>query len=86
MNRIKKRLEKTKGKWIEKLPNVLWAYQTTPWKATNEMPYALTFKFEAIIPLEISLPIIQSKAYRISHNVEVLARDTTLMMNKEKMH
>ncbi|XP_028094673.1 uncharacterized protein LOC114294718 [Camellia sinensis] len=27
---LKKRLEKAKGKWAEELPNVLWAYRTTP--------------------------------------------------------
>ena len=51
MNRIKKRLEKDKGKWIEELPNILWAYQIIPLKATNEMPYSLAFGFEAVIPL-----------------------------------
>ena len=45
MNEIKKRLEKAKGKWIEELENILWAYWTTPWKVTNEMPYALAFGF-----------------------------------------
>ena len=33
MNGIKKRLKKAKGKWDEELPNVLWAYQTTPQRA-----------------------------------------------------
>ena len=27
---LKKRLEKAKGKWVEELPSVLWAYRTTP--------------------------------------------------------
>lgn len=26
---LKKRLEGAKGKWVEELPNVLWAYKTT---------------------------------------------------------
>ena len=26
VNRLKKRLENVKGKWAEKLPNILWAY------------------------------------------------------------
>lgn len=45
MNGIKKRLEKSKGKWVEKLPNILWAYRTTLRKATNKMPYSLAFEF-----------------------------------------
>ncbi|RVW54009.1 Gag-Pol polyprotein [Vitis vinifera] len=27
---LKKRLEQAKGKWVEELPGVLWAYRTTP--------------------------------------------------------
>ncbi|RVX10500.1 Gag-Pol polyprotein [Vitis vinifera] len=27
---LKKRLEQAKGKWVEELPDVLWAYRTTP--------------------------------------------------------
>ena len=52
MNRIKKRLEKAKGKWVEELPNILWAYQTTPRKAMNETHYALAFELKVVIPLE----------------------------------
>ena len=57
-NGIKKRFEKVKGKWVEELPNVWWAYRTTPRKATNKTPYALAFEFEVIIPLEVDFPII----------------------------
>ncbi|RVW90004.1 hypothetical protein CK203_035897 [Vitis vinifera] len=30
INALKKRLEQAKGKWVEELPGVLWAYRTTP--------------------------------------------------------
>ena len=79
MNGIKKRLEKAKGKWVKELPNVLWAYQITLRKATNETPYSLTFGFEAIIPLEVGLPTIQTEAYDANHNKEVLAQDLDLV-------
>ena len=72
MNGIKKKLEKVKEKWIEELPNILWAYRTTPWKATNEMPYSLAFRFEIVIPLEVGLPTIRTEEYDASHNEEVL--------------
>ena len=78
MNRIKKRLEKAKGKWGEELPSGLWAYQTIPQKATNEKPYSLAFSFETIIPLEVGLPIIRNEAYDDEHNSEVLAQDLDL--------
>ena len=33
-------------------------YRTIPQKVTNEMPYALAFGLEAVIPLEVGLPTI----------------------------
>ncbi|GFY90940.1 hypothetical protein Acr_07g0011360 [Actinidia rufa] len=78
MNGIKKRLEKAKGKWVNELASVLWAYRTTPRKATNETPYSLAFGFEAVITLEVGLPIIRTGAYDATHNNEVLARDLDL--------
>ncbi|GFY85715.1 hypothetical protein Acr_04g0004530 [Actinidia rufa] len=78
MNGIKKRLEKAKGKWVDELANVLWAYRTTPQKATNETPCSLAYGFEAVIPLEVGLPTIQTEAYDATHNNEVLARDLDL--------
>ena len=30
LNGLKRRLDGAKGRWAEKLPNVLWAYRTTP--------------------------------------------------------
>ena len=73
MNEIKKKLLKSKGKWVQELPSILWAYQTTPRKATNKMAYYLTFDFEVVIPLKVGLPTIQTEAYNNDHNDEVLA-------------
>ena len=56
------------------ITDILWAYQTTPQKATNETPYALAFGFKVIIPLEVGLPTIRTKAYDVSHNEKILAR------------
>ena len=30
VNGLKKRLDDAKGRWVEELPHVLWAYRTTP--------------------------------------------------------
>ncbi|RVX18380.1 hypothetical protein CK203_006679 [Vitis vinifera] len=35
---LKKRLEQAKGKWVEELPGVLWAYRTTPGRPTGNTP------------------------------------------------
>ena len=84
MNEIKKRLEKSKGKWVSELPNVLWAYQTTPRKATNETPFSLAFDFEVVISLEVGLPIVRTEAYDEINNSKVLARDLDLANERRK--
>ncbi|XP_057463838.1 uncharacterized protein LOC130753679 [Actinidia eriantha] len=73
-----------KGRWVDELANVLWAYRTTPRRATNETPYSLAFGFEAVIPLEVGLPTIRTEAYNTSYNNEVLARDLDLAEERRK--
>ena len=48
---LKKRLDDAKGRWVEKLPHVLWTYQTTPRRSTEETSFAMTYGAEAVIPL-----------------------------------
>ena len=52
---LKKRLTSARGKWVDKLPIMLWAYCTTPKQPTGETPYALAFGAEALIPIESRL-------------------------------
>ncbi|WJZ96647.1 hypothetical protein VitviT2T_015311 [Vitis vinifera] len=61
---LKKRLEQAKGKWVEKLPGVLWAYRTTPERPTGNTPFALAYGMDAVIPTEIGLPTIRTEARR----------------------
>ena len=44
-----------KGNWVEELPNVLWAYRTTPRRLMGETPFSMTYSDEAIIPIEVDL-------------------------------
>ncbi|RVX05343.1 Gypsy retrotransposon integrase-like protein 1 [Vitis vinifera] len=59
---LKKRLEQAKGKWVEELPGVLWAYRTTPRRPTGNTPFALTYGMDAVIPTEIGLPTTRTDA------------------------
>ncbi|KAL6312809.1 hypothetical protein AAG906_022537 [Vitis piasezkii] len=62
INALKKRLEQAKGKWVEELPGVLWAYRTTPGRPTGNTPFALAYGMDAVIPTEIGLPTIRTDA------------------------
>ena len=55
LNGLKKRLDGAKGRWVEELPNVLWAYQTTFGHSTGETPFSLTYGAESMIPIEVNL-------------------------------
>ena len=56
---LKKRLDSAKGKWVDELPGVLWAYRTTARRPTGISPFALTYGMEAIVPMEISMPTLR---------------------------
>jgi len=55
LNGLKRRLDGAKGRWAKELPNVLWAYRTTPKRSTGETPFSLTYGAEAVIPIEVNL-------------------------------
>ena len=71
---LKRRLDFAKGKWVEELPQVLWAYRTTARKPTGISPFALTYGMEAVIPTEIGLPTIRI-ATPESENAESIAQE-----------
>jgi len=55
VNGLKKRLDGAKGRWAEELPNVLWAYRTTPRRSTRKTLISLTYRAGAVIPVEVNL-------------------------------
>ena len=62
---IKTRLKGAKGIWPEKLPSILWAYQTTARTPTGETPFRLTYGSEVVIPTEVGLT-----SYRVDNHNE----------------
>ena len=40
---LKTKLEDLKGRWVDKLPEVLWAYRTTARSTTREASFSLTY-------------------------------------------
>ncbi|XP_019261357.1 PREDICTED: uncharacterized protein LOC109239266 [Nicotiana attenuata] len=54
--REQEKLEEAKGLWPELLPEVLWAYRTTPKSSTGETPYSLFYGTDAVIPVKVGEP------------------------------
>lgn len=56
LSALKKRLEKSKGRWVKELPDVLWAYRTTHGRPTGNTPFVIAYGIDAVIPTEIGMP------------------------------
>jgi transposase InsO family protein len=41
------------GKWVKKLPSVLWALCTTPSHVVCHTPFSLVYRTEAVLPTEV---------------------------------
>ena len=79
MSGLKKRLDDVKGRWVEELPHVLWTYRTTPRKSTGETPFSISYRVEAIIPLEIGFPTLRTQSFNPSDNDELLEKSLDLI-------
>ncbi|RDX66974.1 hypothetical protein CR513_54197, partial [Mucuna pruriens] len=53
---LRRRLEEAKGRWVEELSQVLWSYHTTPHSTTQETPFWLMFRTDAMVSIEIREP------------------------------
>ena len=84
MNGLKKRLGDAKGKWVEELPHVLWTYRTTPRKSTGETPFLMTYRAEAIIPLENGFPTMRTSTFTLDGNDELLKKSLDLVEERRE--
>ena len=84
VNGHKKRLDDTKGKWIEELPHVLWTYQTTPRKSIGETPFSMTYGAEAVIPLENGFPTMRTSTFTLNGNDELLKKSLDLIKERRE--
>ena len=79
MNGLKKRLDDTKGKWVDELPHVLWTYRTTPRRSTGEIPFSMTYRAEAVIPLENGFPTLRTSLFTPDNNNYLLEKSLDLI-------
>ena len=79
MSRLKKRLDDSKGKWVEELSHILWTYRTTPRKSTGETPFSMTYGAEAVIPLETRFPTLRTSSFAPNNNDRLLKKSLDLI-------
>ena len=81
---LKTKLEDHKGKWVEYLLDVLWAYQTTRKYATRETSFSLAFGTEAVAPVEVELESPRVKFASTERNKETLSLNLDLLEEKRE--
>ena len=81
---LKTKLEDLKEKWVEYLPEVLWAHITTHQSATQETPFALAFGTEAVAPIVVGLKSRRIEFAWAEHNEEVLRLNLDLLEEKRE--
>ena len=81
---LKTKLEDLKGKWVEYLPEVLWAYRTTRKSATQETLFALAFGTKAVAPIEVGLKSPRIELATMEHNDEALSLNLDLLDEKRE--
>ena len=79
MNRLKKRLNYSKGKWIEELPHVIWTYRTTLHRSTGKTLFSMTYRAEVVILLEIGFPMLRTILFAPSSNDNLLEKNLDLV-------
>ena len=84
VNGLKKMLDDAKGKWVEELPHVLWTYRTTPCRSTGETPFSMTYRAEAVIPLETGFPTSKTSSFNPSDNDGQLKKSLDLIEKKRE--
>ena len=81
---LKTKLENLKGKWVEYLPKVLWAYRTICRSITQETSFALAFGTEAEAPVEVGLKSPRVEFANTEHNKEILCLNLDLLKEKRE--
>ena len=81
---LKKRLDDAKGRWVEELPYVLWAYQTTPYRSTEETPFLMSYGAEAVIPIETGFSTLRTQSFNSSNNDELLKKSLDLIEERRE--
>ena len=81
---LKTKLENLKGKWVEYLPEVLWAYRTTHKSTTRETPFPLAFGTEAIALVKVRIKSPRVEFANAKHNEEFLRLNLDLLEEKRE--
>nr|GEZ02107.1 reverse transcriptase domain-containing protein [Tanacetum cinerariifolium] len=84
MKGIKTRLRREKARWVDELPNVFWAHQTSIIQSNRETPFSLTYGNEEVIPAEISIPTCRTLMIREEYYKEEMRLNLDLLQERRE--
>ena len=71
-----------KGKWVDELPNIVWAHNTIVSRSTNFTPFKLLYGEEAMAPEEIKFEGPRTNVQIIEEEEQVTSKD---LLEEERM-
>ena len=77
-------LDDAKGRWVEELPHVLWTYRTTPQRSTGETPFSMSYRTEAVIPIETGFPTLRTQTFNLNDNDKLLEMSLDLIEERRE--
>ncbi|GJZ89999.1 reverse transcriptase domain-containing protein [Tanacetum coccineum] len=84
MEGIKTRLGREKVRWVDELPNVLWAHRTSIKQSNRETPFNLTYGSETVIPTVIGIPTYRTLMIREGYNEEEMHLNLDLLQERRE--
>ncbi|GJW84337.1 reverse transcriptase domain-containing protein [Tanacetum coccineum] len=81
---IKARLGKDNKNWLEEISHVLWAHCTMIKSSNRDTPFSLTYRTEAVIPVEIGMPTFRTSEVDVAENDEALEINLELLEEKHE--
>ncbi|RZR73971.1 hypothetical protein BHM03_00030315 [Ensete ventricosum] len=79
---LKKRISGALTTWVEELPSILWASQTTPKTPIGESPYSLAFETAAVLPPEVVFPTLRIQTHDEEVSNQQLRENLDLLEEK----
>ena len=69
---------------MEELPHVLWTYRTMPRRSTGKTSFSMTYRAEALIPLEIGFLTLRTSAFTSDGSDKLLKKSLNLIEEQRK--
>nr|GEX86879.1 reverse transcriptase domain-containing protein [Tanacetum cinerariifolium] len=84
MEGIKTLIGRERASWVDELPDVLWAHQTSIKQSNGEKPFSLTYGSDAVIPAEIGIPTYQTLMIREEYNEDEMRLNLELLQERRE--